>query len=146
MRGRVSVKKKVLVYITRVEDGRTELLVFTHRDFPEAGIQVPAGTIEKNEKPEEAAIRETFEESGVLISEPNFVGVYEWIRRDTHQPQLRYVYHFSLVDSAADSWSHAVGGKDKDEDRGMIFNFYWIPLEEGLSVLAAQQGLYLQDI
>ena len=40
------VKRKVLAYVTRGD----ELLVFRHRDFPEAGLQVPAGTMSKRGK------------------------------------------------------------------------------------------------
>ncbi len=37
--------KKVFAYITRGD----KLLVFRHADFPEAGIQVPAGTAKEGE-------------------------------------------------------------------------------------------------
>ena len=37
---------KVFAYITH----RDRLLVFRHTDFPEAGIQVPAGTVLKDEE------------------------------------------------------------------------------------------------
>ena len=39
------VIKKVFAYITN----QNRLLVFRHLDFPEAGIQVPAGTVMANE-------------------------------------------------------------------------------------------------
>ena len=42
-----TLKQKALVYITWGD----KLLVFSHPDFPEAGIQVPAGTIEPGEEP-----------------------------------------------------------------------------------------------
>ncbi|HLE30393.1 MAG TPA: NUDIX domain-containing protein, partial [Anaerolineales bacterium] len=59
------MKHKVLAYITRRRNGRTQLLVFTHRDFPEAGVQVPAGTVEPDEPVEAALFREVHEESGL---------------------------------------------------------------------------------
>lgn len=37
------------------------LLVFRHADFPQAGIQVPAGTIQSNERHDEAVLREVYE-------------------------------------------------------------------------------------
>ena len=64
------MKKKVLIYITRTKNERTELLVFKHRDFPDAGIQVPAGSVEGDEEIEDAAIRETQEESGISLTLP----------------------------------------------------------------------------
>lgn len=36
-------KDKVLVYLTRQGRHGVELLTFSHKDFPSAGIQVPAG-------------------------------------------------------------------------------------------------------
>jgi len=54
-------KNKMLVYITHAN----RLLVFRHPHHPEAGIQVPTGTIEQGESPEDAALREAFEETGL---------------------------------------------------------------------------------
>jgi 8-oxo-dGTP pyrophosphatase MutT (NUDIX family) len=53
---------KSFVYLTR---GRGDLLVLAHPDHPEAGLQVPAGTIKKGETPEQAAARELVEETGI---------------------------------------------------------------------------------
>ena len=55
--------KKVLMYVTRTQNGKPELLVFEHRDQPAAGLQVPAGTIEAGEAAVTAAWRELHEES-----------------------------------------------------------------------------------
>jgi 8-oxo-dGTP pyrophosphatase MutT (NUDIX family) len=46
-----------------VRDG--DLLVFEHRDFPEAGTQVPAGTVDRGEAPARTVVREVLEETGV---------------------------------------------------------------------------------
>jgi hypothetical protein len=45
---------KVLAYITRTRNGQTQLLVFDHGDDPQAGTQVPAGTVEESETVEAA--------------------------------------------------------------------------------------------
>lgn len=45
------VKQKVLAYVTREIARQMQLLVFTHRDAPEAGIQVPAGPLDPGEHP-----------------------------------------------------------------------------------------------
>lgn len=55
------VRRKAFAYI--VHDGRIVLL--HHPDHPEAGIQVPAGTMEDGETPEAAVLREAFEETGL---------------------------------------------------------------------------------
>ena len=54
------MKRKVYAYITH----GSRLLVFRHVDFPEAGIQVPGGTVEPGEEWEAAALREA-EETGL---------------------------------------------------------------------------------
>lgn len=56
---------KVLAYIIH----NNKLLVFKHRDDPEAGIQVPAGTVEQDEDIADALYREILEESGILQHE-----------------------------------------------------------------------------
>lgn len=55
------VRRKAFAYI--VHEGRIVLLY--HPDHPEAGIQVPAGTMEDDEIPEAAVLREAFEETGL---------------------------------------------------------------------------------
>ncbi len=52
------VKRKVLAYITREHNDQMELLVFKHRDHPEAGLQVPGGTVEDSELLIDALYRE----------------------------------------------------------------------------------------
>ncbi|MCO6502731.1 MAG: NUDIX domain-containing protein [Acidimicrobiales bacterium] len=46
--------RKALAYVT----AGTRLLLLVHPDHPEAGIQVPAGTIRSGEEPGDAALRE----------------------------------------------------------------------------------------
>lgn len=52
---------KVSIFVI---DAIDRLLVFEHPEAPEAGIQVPAGTLEPNEKPLTGAFRELCEETG----------------------------------------------------------------------------------
>jgi 8-oxo-dGTP pyrophosphatase MutT (NUDIX family) len=54
--------EKVTAFITRELGGEPYLLLFEH---PNAGIQIPAGTVESNETPEAAVIREVAEETGL---------------------------------------------------------------------------------
>ncbi|MBA3384831.1 MAG: NUDIX domain-containing protein [Actinobacteria bacterium] len=56
---------RVLAYVTREREGRKELLVFDHRDYPSAGTQVPAGRLEPGEELEAGLLRELEEESGL---------------------------------------------------------------------------------
>ena len=54
-------RQRAYAYITN----HSRLLVFTHTDFPEAGIQVRAGTVEHKEEPAAAVLREAEEETGL---------------------------------------------------------------------------------
>lgn len=54
--------EKVTAFITRPGQNGRELLVFQH---PNAGIQLPAGTVEPGEDVETAVLREAFEETGL---------------------------------------------------------------------------------
>jgi 8-oxo-dGTP pyrophosphatase MutT (NUDIX family) len=53
---------KVTAFITRDQGTRREILVFQH---PTAGIQLPAGTVERGEDIKRAVIREAQEETGI---------------------------------------------------------------------------------
>ncbi|MGH2537809.1 MAG: NUDIX domain-containing protein [Candidatus Promineifilaceae bacterium] len=59
---RAKVLGKVSVFVTRGRGEAAELLLFRH---PTAGIQLPAGTLELGETPEQAARREALEETGL---------------------------------------------------------------------------------
>jgi 8-oxo-dGTP pyrophosphatase MutT (NUDIX family) len=54
--------EKVTAFVTRKAATGDELALFRH---PYAGIQIPAGTVEAQEAPEAAALREAFEETGL---------------------------------------------------------------------------------
>ena len=41
------IQEKVYAYILRKDDKGKQLLVFDHVNFPDAGTQVPGGTVEK---------------------------------------------------------------------------------------------------
>ena len=69
------VVQKVTAFIVRERRGVKELLVFKH---PTAGVQIPAGTVEKGEDIETAVKRETYEETGLqLVEIEDYLGCFE---------------------------------------------------------------------
>ena len=69
------VVQKVTAFIVRKRGGVKELLVFKH---PTAGVQIPAGTVEKDEDIETAVKREAYEETGLrLVEIENYLGCFE---------------------------------------------------------------------
>ena len=132
------MKHKILAYITRQRDGATQLLVFTHRDYPEAGVQVPAGTVEPGESIEAALFREVHEESGlrnpVLVRK---LAEYE----ETTWGNIHHVFHLTAPEGTPESWTYIVHGKG--EDNGMVFKYCWTGLDVGL---AGNQAKWLSGI
>lgn len=67
---------KVTAFVTRQGLAGPELLLFEH---PYAGNQIPAGTMEEGESPEDAVIREVAEETGLTeVSVAGYLGSAEW--------------------------------------------------------------------
>lgn len=137
--------RKVVAYVTRTgANGKPELLVFDHRDFPEAGTQVVAGSIDDGELPEVAAIREVEEESGVLGCRIlSRLAVYDWEHPVSHNTHERHVYHLAAPAETQEEWTwiETDGGR-VPEDRGIVFLFRWVPLDEEID-LAGHQGDWL---
>jgi len=138
--------RKAFAYITQGDS----LLVFTHTDFPEAGIQVPAGTVEPGETPETAVMREAQEETGLTGLE--LVGFLGYRRRDMSDVGLRaihhrYFYHLRCPDPTPVTWRH-----DETQPHGAIdpapirFDFYWVTLPDGVPELIADHGQMLEEL
>jgi 8-oxo-dGTP pyrophosphatase MutT (NUDIX family) len=137
--------KKVIIYVTRKRAGRDELLVFEHRDFPAAGLQVPAGTMDPGEAAVDAAARELMEESGLSnLSLKGRVDVYEWLNPETSRLHRRHVYHFVVASELSDAWDHTVSAGE--DDQGLVFRFRWMPLAEAEHALAGDQGRSISRI
>ena len=66
--------EKVTAFVLRIGESGQELLVFRH---PNAGYQLPAGTIEKGEAPAFAVVREVWEETGLRVRVVRKSGVEE---------------------------------------------------------------------
>jgi ADP-ribose pyrophosphatase YjhB (NUDIX family) len=60
-------------------------------------LNQPGGHIESGETPEDAVIREAFEESGCVVKCNELIGVYLWIHPQTRQQFLRIVYDARFV-------------------------------------------------
>jgi ADP-ribose pyrophosphatase YjhB (NUDIX family) len=139
---------KVVAYVTRrTPGGRTELLVFDHRDHPDAGTQVPAGTVHEGEAIEDALAREVLEETGRSDLRPvRMLARYEWIHPRTGNIHERHVFHLEAPPDVPGgwSWTETSGGELSDED-GIVFVYRWVPLDR-VPPLAGSLGDHLDAL
>lgn len=87
---------KVTAFITRDTDAGRELLIFKH---PNAGIQLPAGTMETGETPEIAVLREVSEESGLGLTAVRIVAYLGAITPTLEPGWCHLLEPFSLLDA-----------------------------------------------
>lgn len=83
-------EKAIFTVLVLVTDPEGRILVEDRVDASWPGICLPGGHVEKAESFTEAAIRETFEETGLLIKEPRLCGVKQFQTKD----DTRYVVFF----------------------------------------------------
>ena len=135
---KIPIVDKVVAYI--VDAGAQNILVFEHdKKWSEAGIQVPAGTVDENEDLANAALREALEESGLQdLSIIRNLDEYVLFRNTHSQYNRRHVYIMSSKSSLGKTWSHAVTGNGDDE--GMNYHYSWMPLSEARYKLAGSFG------
>lgn len=122
----MSYTERVVAYVTRERAARRELLVFDHRDFPEAGTQVPAGRLEPGEDLETGLVRELHEEAGlddvqIVRKLGEFGGEYLG-----HGAGYRNHAYELAAPAAAETWEHEVFGDG--DDAGLVFVYRWEPL------------------
>lgn len=140
------VKRKVLAYITKGEGKHRKLLVYEQLDEPEAGWQVPGGTIERNELLLDALYREIEEESGIVRDELILEGkvkASKFFPEDKNVIYERTIFHFDYVGEPRNEWEYIVEGEGKDA--GQLFSYRWMSLQE-VPKLAAKQGEAIEYI
>jgi 8-oxo-dGTP diphosphatase len=135
------VKRKAFAYITR----RDRLLVFSHPHEPDAGIQVPAGTMEDGETPEVAVMREAVEETGLTcLSLVRFLGEQLLDRSDVGMDEVhhRYFFHLHCDDETPATWRH-YELDPSDGSEPPLFEFFWVRMPDGVPQLTAGHGALL---
>lgn len=130
-----ALRRKAFAYITWGQ----ALLVFRHVDYPKAGIQVPAGTIEDSETPEDAALREAREETGLArLAIVAFLGEQRYDMRTFGKDEMhhRCFFHLRCTEPPARTWCH-LEKHSSESDEVIAFEFFWAPLPDGVPPLIA---------
>ncbi|MGG0670556.1 NUDIX domain-containing protein [Lederbergia citrisecunda] len=136
----MEIKRKVLAYITKDEHVERKILVFEHKNHPEAGLQVPGGTIEEDEMLIDALYREIEEETGIRREQLQLNGK---VHKENYFPENqkdviheRNIFHLTFIGGEETEWDTIVNSTGKDN--GMIFHCRWVPVND-LPTLAASQ-------
>jgi 8-oxo-dGTP diphosphatase len=127
-----NVMRSVAVcYITRDASHGLDLLIF--EGHPDSGVQIVAGGLGSDETPEQCAVREAWEEAGLRLESPRFLGMHEYHFKGKHpfkdEPlefhELRHCFHFHIAEPR-DAWVHTVSGGDMDG--GLVFQHRFVGL------------------
>lgn len=131
------LKHKVYAYITH----HHRLLVFSHPDSPEAGIQVPGGTLEEGEDPAEGVMREAIEETGLrALRFDAFLGEYDHDFSEFGQVHRRRFYHLICEAPPPERWQHFEMHPSDGSPAPIRFEFFWAPFPAGVPELVPGHG------
>jgi 8-oxo-dGTP pyrophosphatase MutT (NUDIX family) len=141
------VKRKAFAYVTHEHPRLGQrLLVFSHPNAPEAGIQVPAGTMRPNESPEHAALREAREETGLddLVL-AGFLGerVHDASPFGRDELHHRSFFHLRYRGDPPAVWRNYEPDPDDGSPMKPLFELFWAPLPDGVPELIADHGSLL---
>jgi ADP-ribose pyrophosphatase YjhB (NUDIX family) len=123
-------RRRLVAYVTRERDGRTELLTIEAELYPEEGVQVPAGRIEPGETLEEGLRRELAEETGltrvrVVRELPDFECTYETFYEN-------HAFHLEAEEETPQAWRHRIHGEGVDS--GLVHLCRWVELTRDLKL------------
>lgn len=128
---------------------RHRLLVFSHPLSPEAGIQVPAGTMDDAETPEKAVMREAAEETGLPeLKIVRMLGRQTFDARPFGRDELhdRWFFHLTCEAPTPDRWRHDETDPSESLSESIPFELFWVPLPDGVPDLIADHGRFLPEL
>jgi 8-oxo-dGTP pyrophosphatase MutT (NUDIX family) len=141
----ILVRRKAFAYIT----SSTRLLVFTHPNHAEAGIQVPAGTVEQGETPDAAVLREAAEETGLSGLRLN-----RWIGREVFDAHPygrdefhdRWFFHLTCDEPPPERWRHGESAAANGSHDVIPFEFFWVDLFGNMPALIAGHDRFIGQL
>jgi len=145
----VTIKRKVFAYITSGATSGHRLLVFSHPLSPDAGIQVPAGTMRDAETPEVAVLREAHEETGLAdlkIVRP--LGRHEFDARPFGRAELhdRWFFHLICDAQTPERWVHDEADPSDAFGTRIPFELFWVAFPAGVPELIVGHDRFLPEL
>jgi len=136
---RAGPMRKVYAYITQDD----QLLVFRHTHYPEAGIQVPGGTLEPGEDPRQAILREAHEETGLEnLDIRAYLGACQFDLATVGGSgfQMQHFFHLTLDGPTPARWRHFEQHPSDGSPAPIEFTFFWVRFPDQVPVLSGGQG------
>lgn len=141
----MKVVRKAFAYVT---SGR-RLLLFTHPLSPQAGIQVPAGTMEPGERPADAALREATEETGLTsLRVERFIGRQIFDARTVGREEYndRWFFHIVCESDVPETWTHGEFNASDGTIGPVPFDFFWVDLDSELPELIVEHDRFIPEL
>lgn len=138
-------RRKVVAYILNAD----RLLVFRHEDDPSGRVHVPVGTVEPDESPDRAVMREAFEETGLLRLElVAYLGSRErcFVRDAERHHHLRLYYRIHAAAPVRESWRHVELDPTDGPASSVALDFWWLRLDAVTGVLAADLDAFVTGL
>ena len=139
-------RQKVYAYITH----RDRLLVFTQpATLEESGIQVPGGTMEPDEEPEQAVMREAYEETGLDGLEfVRFLGSRDRDFRPFGDDEIhhRHFFHLTCTETPPEQWDHFEQYPSDGSPGPIRFSLFWAVLPDDVPELVGEMGALLPEL
>jgi 8-oxo-dGTP diphosphatase len=133
---------KVVAYVVAAD----KLLVLVHPHHPEAGLQVPAGTIETGESADMAVLRELGEETGLIdFGKPECLGdasfdMTAFGRCEIHH---RHFFRVPFNGNTPARWQHTETSDGNAQPE--LFELFWVSLSSHPDLIA-EQGAFLHAL
>ena len=120
------LRHRVFTYITRAD----QLLILEYVDGSYLQPQIPGGTVKSDESPEQAALREAEEETGLTALQlVKYLGSFERDLTDIGRDEtiVAWFFHLQTHEMTPETWRHFEC--DSSEGFGPIeFALSWAPL------------------
>ena len=150
----VSLTVTVNEHIAELPDGsvavQVTVVVPTAKNEPEAGVQVPAGTLEAEEDPWHAVLREAQEETGLdALQIVSYLGPHESTFENEQGAPItvrRHFFHLQFHGQAPARWQHWEMTPSGGVEGPILFELWWASIAEAGVLLQKWFSPFLSEL